>query len=368
MARHSDRLRITFLIPRDDLTGGIRIISGYATLLHERGHHVHIVSGIPGQLHWKDRLRALKRREWQMALRRQRPIRGHIARSGVPTTVIHRSNGLRAEDLPDADIVVATWWETAKWLSAMPRSKGVPVHFVQDYEVWGGDRSEVDSVYRINSPKITVSRWLEDLLRDQFGQQEITLIPNPADLGLFHAVPRGRQPRPTVGYVYTYFMAKGCDLIAEAIDIARRSRPDLVVKCFGSVLPTPQVPIPQGVEFELTPSQERIREIYSSCDVWLFGSRKEGFGLPILEAMACRTPVIATPAGVAPELLAGGGGILLEDEQPARMAEAILRFCELTDAQWRTISQAASDTATNHTWHDAGNLFELALFDAVRKV
>ena len=70
------------------------------------------------------------------------------------------------------------------------------------------------------------------------------------------------------------------------------------------------MPLPRDTEFHLRPPQDRIRDIYSKCDAWLFGSRSEGFGLPILEAMACRTPVIGTPAGAAPELLGDGRGIL----------------------------------------------------------
>ena len=69
------------------------------------------------------------------------------------------------------------------------------------------------------------------------------------------------------------------------------------------------VPLPPGSMFVRQPAQDMIRDIYGQCDVWLFSSRSEGFGLPLLESMACRTPVIATPAGAAPELCAGGGGI-----------------------------------------------------------
>ncbi|MGC8714943.1 MAG: glycosyltransferase [Leptodesmis sp.] len=53
-----------------------------------------------------------------------------------------------------------------------------------------------------------------------------------------------------------------------------------------------------------------MRDYYSACDAWLFPSRYEAVGLPILEAMACRTPVIGTPAGIAPEMLSDGAGIL----------------------------------------------------------
>ena len=60
----------------------------------------------------------------------------------------------------------------------------------------------------------------------------------------------------------------------------------------------------------------------------------EGYGLPVLE-MACRTPVIGTPAGArAPELIAKGGGILVPPEGHAPMADAIVRFVRLPDAEW----------------------------------
>ena len=51
--------------------------------------------------------------------------------------------------------------------------------------------------------------------------------------------------------------------------------------------------------------------------------QSEGFGLPI----------IGTPAGAAPELLAGVGGILVKPEDPENRAEAIEQICHLSDAQ-----------------------------------
>ena len=45
--------------------------------------------------------------------------------------------------------------------------------------------------------------------------------------------------------------------------------------------------------------------------------------MSLIEAMACGTPVIATPAGAAPELTNAGGGLLVGQEDPSEMAEAI---------------------------------------------
>jgi glycosyltransferase involved in cell wall biosynthesis len=76
--------------------------------------------------------------------------------------------------------------------------------------------------------------------------------------------------------------------------------------------------------------------------------------------------VIATPAGAAPELLAGGGGVLVKPEDPADMARAIVEVCAQDDASWRRMSDAAYATATRYTWDDAIDRFDAALVTAMK--
>jgi glycosyltransferase involved in cell wall biosynthesis len=120
-------------------------------------------------------------------------------------------------------------------------------------------------------------------------------------------------------------------------------------------------PLPQGTDYTMQPAQDQIKNIYARCDVWLVASRSEGFGLPILEAMACRTPVIATPTGAAPELTSPGGGVMVPMENPEAMANEIVRFIQMPPEQWKQISDIAHRTATKYTWEDATHLFEAAL-------
>jgi mannosyltransferase len=58
---------------------------------------------------------------------------------------------------------------------------------------------------------------------------------------------------------------------------------------------------------------ERLRRLYSNAFAFVFPSDCEGFGLPILEAMACGCPVIASNAGSLPEV--GGTAALYAAEQ-----------------------------------------------------
>ncbi len=64
-----------------------------------------------------------------------------------------------------------------------------------------------------------------------------------------------------------------------------------------------------------------------------FPSLYEGFGLPVLEAMACGTPVVASNTSAIPEV-AGEAGILVAPHDVAALAAALERV--LADATLRT--------------------------------
>jgi glycosyltransferase involved in cell wall biosynthesis len=159
--------------------------------------------------------------------------------------------------------------------------------------------------------------------------------------------------------VYSPVAFKGCDHIIEAYFRAKKNIPELRLVCFGAEHPWRE--LPEGTIYTRQPAQDKIREQYAACDAWLFGSRTEGFGLPLLEAMACRTPLIATPAGAAPELIAEGGGVLVDMNDPSDMARQIERVVKLPDDQWRRMSDAACATAQNRTWEQNARLLERTL-------
>lgn len=73
------------------------------------------------------------------------------------------------------------------------------------------------------------------------------------------------------------------------------------------ILPTP-------TEYRWFADRERMAMLYSACDVLLNTSRGEGFGLPILEAMACGTSVIAGAYSSMPELVLGEEGEITHDD------------------------------------------------------
>jgi glycosyltransferase involved in cell wall biosynthesis len=82
-------------------------------------------------------------------------------------------------------------------------------------------------------------------------------------------------------------------------------------------------------EYVLTPgwiAEEDLPLVYAAADVFVYPSRYEGFGLPVLEAMACGTPVVTTNAASIPEL-AGPAAFQLDPNDTKHMAAPIIRLC-----------------------------------------
>ena len=77
---------------------------------------------------------------------------------------------------------------------------------------------------------------------------------------------------------------------------------------------------------------EALPAYYSLADVFVLPSLLEGFGLPLVEAMACETPVVASNAGSIPEIV-GDAGILVPAMDSDALAKALQRL--LTDERLR---------------------------------
>lgn len=365
-------MRITFLLPRDDLAGGTRVVATYARLLQQRGHQVLVVCNAQPKPSIRDALRLLRHRHWSVLRRRYFPQPGHMALSGVSMYRLERHRPIVACDLPDADVVVATWWETAMWMQKLPESKGKRVHLIQDYETWFDKETnrQVCNALQLPNFKIAISHSLRQNLLDHLGPLDIKVVPNAIDSAHFDAPRRQRQGRPRIGFIYGSSHRKAPDRYSAAISLARHSVPELEVLAFGSESPISNFPLPPDTRFIQHPAQTDIPKLYAQCDAWLFASRIDSFGLPILEAMACRTPVIGVPIGAAPDLLVQGGGVLLSgttDEEALcqEMADAIVRLCRMPAEQWQAMSDAAYAQSRRYSWQDATTLFEGLLQQAI---
>ena len=69
-------------------------------------------------------------------------------------------------------------------------------------------------------------------------------------------------------------------------------------------------------------SDQQLADELATADVFVCLSEHEGYGVPIIEAMAADLPIVAYAAGAIPETL-GAAGLLLNEKHPSLVAEAI---------------------------------------------
>jgi glycosyltransferase involved in cell wall biosynthesis len=356
-------MKLTFVLPYAGLQGGIRVIGLYAERLTRRGHDVRLVS-TPQVFSRRSTLKSLV---LGRGLPRAEP--SYLDRIGIPHKVLDSVRPVTDADIADGDVVIATYYTTARGVLELSPSKGAKVIFIQNYEVEEGKPNPtLDATWRMPMHKVVISRWLEQLAHEKFGDQSCSLVPNSVDLNQFHAPPRQKNAVPTIGLVYSRFSMKGYSTSLKALKQVEMAFPSVRLVCFGAERPDFRLPLPRFAEYYYRPPQDKLRELYAQCDVWICGSIAEGFSLPLLEAMACRCPAVSTRCGGPMDFIEDGvNGYLVDVRDDKALAERILNVLSLSADNWKRMSDAAYFTATRFTWDDATGLFEEALRRAVER-
>ncbi|MGH2748884.1 MAG: glycosyltransferase family 4 protein [Actinomycetota bacterium] len=161
---------------------------------------------------------------------------------------------------------------------------------------------------------------------------------------------RYRLARPYVLWVGTIEPRKNLRRLIEAFDRLDADI-DLVLvgpegwnETLGKLLPTRRETIrPLGFV-----PRDDLAPLYSGAEVFCFPSLLEGFGLPVLEAMAQRTPVV-TSRGTSTEELARDAGVLVDPYDSVAIADGISRL--LDDAGFRErVVDAGTERVAQYPW------------------
>lgn len=95
----------------------------------------------------------------------------------------------------------------------------------------------------------------------------------------------------------------------------------------------------------LTGRQKEIPKLLKSSDIFVLPSRREAFGLVVLEAMVTGLPVIASKTGGIPEIIENGrNGLLVEPENSKKLAKALMDLIANSDKREK-LSKAGTETA-----------------------
>ncbi len=178
--------------------------------------------------------------------------------------------------------------------------------------------------------------------------ERITVIPFAVDLPLIDDALAARQPprnlgysRPIILFIGQLKYRKGFDLLIRAAPHVRAEFPtasfvflthnlsqhEAFMRSVDEVGAREYIFL---VKQEGGPDTEpeKMRQ-YAASDVFAFPTRYEGFGIPLLEAMACRVPIVSTRIPVIDEIIQDGEtGVLAELNNPADLARSIIRVLQ----------------------------------------
>jgi glycosyltransferase involved in cell wall biosynthesis len=182
------------------------------------------------------------------------------------------------------------------------------------------------------------------------------------DPGRVHVVPHAidhtvftladEEPEPMLLYPARPWPHKNHTKLFEAFAALRETRPQLRLVLTGGGLERLE-PLPKGVESLGAVTPEHLASLYRRAACMVFPSLYEGFGLPVLEAMACGCPVAASNAGAIPEI-AGDAAVLFDPTDVDAMAAAMLEADQRRD----DLRELGIARASLFTWDETARRHE----------
>ena len=163
----------------------------------------------------------------------------------------------------------------------------------------------------------------------------VEIVPDPLSFQTDGVSPLSSKRVIAVGrYVYQ----KGFDLLLQAWTIVEKQCQDWELVIFGQGEREPYEKLIDELKIDrrrchLYGPTNDIRKEYLNSSIFAFSSRFEGFGMVIVEAMACGLPVIAfdCPCGPKDIITNGVNGILVEKGDAIKLAEGIMSVVESPD-------------------------------------
>jgi glycosyltransferase involved in cell wall biosynthesis len=295
----SEPLQLAYLLEDTTLFGGVKIVLHHATLLAARGHRVSVIS------------------------KGEKP-------SWFPLTAeFRRVADFSPQSLPGSGLLVATFWTTIAPVVAAAAQRAV--HYCQGFEaIYTHNAHEHPAILEAYSSAIpgwALAPHLAGILRERFGRSAMVVPPALAP----HWRPRlrlGPRRTPRVLVVHPFENDwKGVKTALQAIALLRHQGVacrTVRVSQWPLSEAERQVLPPDEFHCHLTPAA--VARLVRGADLMLAPSwEQEGFGLPVLEAMACGVPVVASDIS-AFQGFAAAAAILVPAHDPGAFASEAARL------------------------------------------
>lgn len=281
-------MKITFLLPMISRTGGPRVTVEMANILIDRGYQVRlVVKRVPFSIRYLYQL-ILCRLSGGDFSHWGKSFKGRIC----------YFNSLNTLPFAKDEIVIGIGTRIIEDLKKI-KSKIIKVRFCHGFD--SSNEELTRTVWSGAMHTIAVAKTLIPQLEKYSDEKVSAVIPNGIRKEQYFV--EDHLIRDGIGMVYDTHPNKAPDVAKRLFLRISEHFPEIPLYIFSSCKRPSCIP---AKCFWYYPSIAKARELYNRAKVWLIPSRMEGFGLPILEAMACGAVCISTSNYGGMELIKHG--------------------------------------------------------------
>ena len=289
------KMNIFYIVESGGMSGGVRVIFEHATRLKLRGHDV-VIASLDKPPGWFDL-------------------------GDVGWWTFQDYSLMDAELRKKRGKKIATWWKTAPIVKNVS-AEGEGYYFIQDIETsyyWRPqEKADVMSTYQYPLKHFTEDKWVADMMPGTFN------VGQAIDTTLYRKLPYMYPTKKRALSVVRRQALKGYS------DLCEFSRRLCMIDREAELVTFGQDPyVSMGGAFRghmrnITDAQ--VVRLYSEGSVYVCASLHEGFGLPLLEAMACGCPVATTSCDGNYFCINEVNSLVVPRGEPKALAEAAYRI------------------------------------------
>jgi glycosyltransferase involved in cell wall biosynthesis len=183
-------------------------------------------------------------------------------------------------------------------------------------------------------------------------------IPSGVNLNQIPRIPPSQENEPFILAIGRFNKVKGFDLLLESFTILARRQQNLRLVIFGAgcgISPLISRSLAEELKGRVTVistgwDEKKKWDLLQRCTLYVCPSRMEGFGIAVLEAMACAKPIVAFAVGGLTDLIENKkNGLLVSPYDTEAMAEAIAQI--LNDSELaKGMAEESRNRATRFDW------------------
>ncbi len=353
-------INIVLPFPVTKPVGGAKIMYEYANRLQQNGHTVSIFHSIKRP--FKKSNTPLWYKQLVFALRGVARPKWFELNKEIKSCIVPE---ITDRYLPDADIVISTWWQMTYAVAALSPSKGKKFNLIQDYEIWAGHQEKVDASFSLPVNHLVIARYLQKMIAAKNNGIDPILIPNAIDNNKFSIKisPASRDPFSVI-MLYSEEPRKDSASGINALKLLQHEFPQLKVQLFG-VYPMPEG-LSQFIHYVQKP--ENLCDLYNEAAIFLSPSLTEGFGLPAAEAMACGCAVVCTNVGGHPDFAIHlQTALLVRPAEVDDMVEKITLLFRENQLRLKLATEGNKLITTSFNWIHSVQLMESCFYNSLMK-